>query len=264
MKLSLYGAILLAVSGGQMVFAAPTSTEGEKTNVTTTSTGYIPQKSPIFPDMEAPKQDVVSSYNYGPYNTSDTLPTYKLQGYPEPFKIPDVNHPEVKAAVAQIDWSLVPKAPIRKQDKNGDFKPDTDGDKDPYCWWSDTNCVKPKINIPEDLHSCQKKGDWGLSYDDGPFNIYTDKNAAKENPYAEPALYNFLAKNNNQKADLFVSLLLFPYIVQYLLTLLLSSILVQMLLLILLQLSVLLMMVITSVYIHTVILPLRLSKMNKS
>lgn len=215
MKLSLYGAILLAVSGGQMVFAAPTSTATDKTTVTTSSTGYIPQKSPIFPNMKTP-EDVVTSYNYGPYNTSDTLPTYKLKGYPEPFEIPDVNHPEVKAAVAQIDWSLVPKAPIRKQNKAGDFQPDTDGDKDPYCWWTDTNCVKPKINIPEDLHSCQKKGDWGLSYDDGPFNLYTDKNAAKENPYAEPALYNFLAKNNNQKADLFVSLLLLSCVVELL------------------------------------------------
>lgn len=73
-----------------------------------------------------------------------------------------------------------------------------------YCWWSDTNCVKPKQSyLPTDYYTCNNDGDWGLTYDDGPFNLYTDSNAAKENPYAEPALYNFLAKTN-QKATLFV------------------------------------------------------------
>lgn len=49
------------------------------------------------------------------------------------------------------------------------------------------------------------RGDWGLNYDDGPFNRYTDSNAATENKYAEPALYNFLAENNLH-STLFVSL----------------------------------------------------------
>lgn len=49
------------------------------------------------------------------------------------------------------------------------------------------------------------RGDWGLNYDDGPFNRYTDSNAAVENKYAEPALYNFLAENNLH-STLFVSL----------------------------------------------------------
>ncbi|CAO3644557.1 unnamed protein product [Mucor hiemalis] len=200
MKFSILGSSLILVSASQLAFAAPT-----KTQATPSSTSsYIPQVSPIFPSMAA-ATGVVSSYNNGPYNVSESLPTYQLSGYPEVWKTPDPSHAEVVAASAKIDWSLVPNAPVRKQNKAGDFVPNSDGDRDPYCWWSDTNCLKPKIAIPEDFHSCPKKGDWGLSYDDGPFNIRdsSDKDAASENPYAEPALYNFLAKTNNQKANLF-------------------------------------------------------------
>lgn len=199
MKLSIFGAVLLAASS-QLVFCAPTKTT---TSSPSSTTGYIAQFSPAFPSM-TPATGVVTSYNPGPYNISAELETYTLKGYPEPWSSPDPKHPEVQAVYKKIDWSLVPKAPVRKQTSKG-FVPDTDGDKDPYCWWSDTNCVSPKINIPKDIYECPTKGDWGLSYDDGPFNRYTGEDAKTENPFAEPALYNFLAENNNQKASLFVS-----------------------------------------------------------
>ncbi|CAO3633384.1 unnamed protein product [Mucor fragilis] len=195
MKFSIFGAIVL-VTG---ISAAPTATT---TGSATSTKSYIPQHSPSFPSMPA-ATGVVSEYNYGPYNLSDSLPTYTLKGYPDAWSVPPTDSDEVKAAIKAIDWSLVPNASVRHQDKNGDFKPDTDGDKDPYCWWSDTNCVHPKIDIPSDFYSCAKNGDWGLSYDDGPFNLYTGKDAKTENPYAEPQLYNYLAEHNNQKANLF-------------------------------------------------------------
>ncbi|ORE09236.1 glycoside hydrolase/deacetylase [Rhizopus microsporus var. microsporus] len=189
MKLAILSAALLTA-----VTAAPSPTK--------TTGAYIPQKSPSFSNVPSPT-GIVTAYNYGPYNTSDALPTTTLSGYPSPWEVPDTKSDEVQAAIKQIDWSLVPDAPVRKQDDNGDFKPDTDGDDDPYCWWSDTNCVKPKINLPEDYYICPNKGDWGLSYDDGPFNLYTGKEAAIQNKYAEPALYNYLVEHNNQKASLF-------------------------------------------------------------
>lgn len=99
-------------------------------------------------------------------------------------------------------------APVRKQDSDGNWVSDSDGDSDPYCWWSSTNCVKPKAKyLPADVYTCPTNGDWGLTYDDGPFNRYdADEDEAElENKYAEPALYNFLAKTKNQKATLFVS-----------------------------------------------------------
>lgn len=197
MKLSLFGAVLLTASS-QLVFAAPTKTTSSTPSSTT---GYIAQFSPAFPSLPA-ATGVVTAYNPGPYNITDSLSTEQLSGYPEVWKTPDPKHAEVQAIIKKIDWSLVPKARVRKQTSKG-FVPDTDGDKDPYCWWSDTNCVTPKINIPQDIYECPTKGDWGLSYDDGPFNRYTGDDAATENPFAEPALYNFLAEHNNQKASLF-------------------------------------------------------------
>ncbi|OBZ85069.1 Chitin deacetylase [Choanephora cucurbitarum] len=199
MKVSILGAILLAMNG-PLALAVPTRTISQLSTNTTTS--YMPSNSPIFPELSKPT-DVVSEYNYGPYNVSQSLPTYTLSGYPEVWKTPSTTSKEVQAAIAKIDWSLVPNAPVRKQKKDGSWVKSTDGPKDPYCWWSDTNCVTPKIKIPQDYYTCGRKGDWGLSYDDGPFNRYEDKNAKTENAYAEPALYNFLAKHNNQKATLF-------------------------------------------------------------
>lgn len=235
MKLS----FLAIIAASQLVFAAPTKTA----NATTSTTNYIAQFSPVFPSMPV-ATGVVTAYNAGPYDVDVALSTETLTGYPTPWESPDTESAEVKAAYNKIDWSLVPKAPVRKQTSKG-FVPDTDGSKDPYCWWSDTNCVTPKINIPQDIYECPTKGDWGLSYDDGPFNRYTGKDAATENPFAEPALYNFLAAHNNQKANLFVSgfffLIVFILIRSY-------SILAPMLLLIPLPPNVLLMTVIIFVF----------------
>ncbi|KAF1799809.1 carbohydrate esterase family 4 protein [Mucor lusitanicus] len=200
MKLSFIGAALIA---GQFVYAAPTSST-KTTDTATKTASYMPQHSPVFPSNMPVATGVVTAYNYGPYNLSTTLPTNTLSGYPDPWSSPSTKSSEVKAAIAAIDWSLVPDIEPRKQDSDGNWLKDSDGDKDPYCWWSSTNCVKPKIaSLPEDYYTCGRQGDWGLSYDDGPFNLYTDENAATENPYAEPALYNFLAEHNNQKATLF-------------------------------------------------------------
>ncbi|GAA5799936.1 hypothetical protein HPULCUR_005357 [Helicostylum pulchrum] len=169
---------------------------------TTTTSGLAPQFSPVFPNVK-PATGVVTSYNPGPYNNSPTLDTAGLKGYPNAWESPSTSSAEVKAAYNSIDWSKVPKAPVRKQKSDGSWVSDSDGDKDPYCWWSSTNCLTPKASyLPDDIYTCPKKGDWGLNYDDGPFNRYTDENAKKENPYAEPALYNFLQKTN-QKSTLF-------------------------------------------------------------
>ncbi|CAO3618711.1 unnamed protein product [Mucor fragilis] len=158
---------------------------------------YAPQFSPPFPPMAKPT-GVVTSYNPGPYDTSSTLSTTPLSGFPEPWTKPDTSHAEVLAVYNKLDHSKIPNAPIRKQNSDGSWVSSSDGASDPYCWWSSTNCVQPKASasLPPDIYTCPNKGDWGLNYDDGPFNRYTDSNAATENKYAEPALYNFLAENN--------------------------------------------------------------------
>lgn len=189
----LFTSSLFLIAGAAQAYAA-----------TTTSSSFAPQFSPVFPNMKK-ATNVVTSYNPDQFDSTLTLDTNGLSGYPNAWEAPSTTSAEVKAAYNLINWSKVPKAPVRKQKSNGAWVSDSDGDSDPYCWWSSTNCISPKASyLPDDIYTCPKKGDWGLNYDDGPFNRYTDENAKKENPYAEPALYNFLRKTN-QKSTLFVS-----------------------------------------------------------
>lgn len=192
--------IFLFTIGFQQVYAA-----------TLTRGGYAPQFSPIFPNLKTPT-GVVTSYNAGPYDTTSKLSYERLEGFPETWKAPPTDLAEVKAAYNSIDWTKVPNAPIRRQNPDGSWVSTSDGANDPYCWWSSSNCLTPRVSyLPPDLYTCPNKGDWGLNHDDGPFNRYTDYNADKENPYAEPALYNFLA-THNAHTSLFVNFGLFFYI----------------------------------------------------
>lgn len=193
MYLSGIGALLLAT--GTFVSAA-----------TTTSSGVLAVASPTWLPSFSKPSGVNSGYPTGPLNLTDSLPhtSLNLKSYPDPWAEPTTDHPEIKAVMDAIDWTKVPKAPIRKAKSNGDLNMEGyNENNDPYCWWSDTNCVKPKASyLPRDISICPNAGDWGLNYDDGPFNPQGDKELDK---WAEPELYNFLAKTNNQKATLFVS-----------------------------------------------------------
>lgn len=87
MKFFILGFSLILVSASQLVLAAPTATSATPSSTST----YIPQVSPNFPSMVA-ATGVVTSYNNGPYNTSESLPTNQLSGYPEVWKSPDPSH----------------------------------------------------------------------------------------------------------------------------------------------------------------------------
>lgn len=167
---------------------------------------YAPQFSPTFPNVAAPS-GVVSSYNPGPYDITSVLSTTALSGFPTTWATPPSDSSEVQAVYNSINWDRVPKAPVRKFKADGTWDFSTESSANPYCWWTYDTCVKPKVSyLPPDIYTCPNNGDWGLTYDDGPFNRYTDSNADLENPYAEPALYNFLV-NSNQKSTLFVRFL---------------------------------------------------------
>jgi hypothetical protein len=202
MQITLITTAALLIS---QAFAAPTATG----NSTVTRTGLAPQVSPQFPNLHV-SSDALYSYNTGILNVSETLSRAKLnlKNYPEPWSSPDVTHPEIVAAVKAINWDFVPKISVR------DSHLDTskyDDSKDTDCWWTSSGCLKPKVNyLPEDVSFCPRKGEWGLTYDDGPFNFYDDdeKEAKTENKYAEPQLYNYLAEQN-LKSTLFVSIFFF-------------------------------------------------------
>lgn len=205
MQLSGIGALLLAT--GAFVSAATTTTKGTTTKTTTTkSTGILAVESPKWlPDFGVPS-GVNTGYPTGPIDTSVAIShtSLNLSSYPEPWTAPSTTHPEIKAVIAALDWTKVPKAPIVKVNAAGEIDMTSyDATKDPYCWWSDSNCVKPKATyLPADVSICPRAGDWGLNYDDGPYNPIGDKATDR---WAEPELYNFLAENGNQKATLFVS-----------------------------------------------------------
>lgn len=115
MKFHILTAITSAIAVTRCVFAAPaTQTSSESAAAATSTKPYLPQVSPIFPPM-ANATDVVTSYNAGPYNVSAALPTYQLTGYPEVWQVPNVTHPEVVAAIKQINWDLVPKGNIESE-----------------------------------------------------------------------------------------------------------------------------------------------------
>ena len=171
-----------------------------------TSSGILSVPSPTWlPDFPKPS-GVVTSYPTGPADTGATLDKtpLNLTAYPEPWGKPTTDHPEIKAVMDAIDWSHVPNATVHKAKPNGDLDMDGyDDSTDPYCWWSDTNCIKPKVDyLPEDIYYCPNVGDWGLNFDDGPYNPSDDDEIL--NKYSEPELYNFLAEHN-QTATLFVS-----------------------------------------------------------
>ncbi|CEP17105.1 hypothetical protein [Parasitella parasitica] len=195
-----FGTLLLAT--GTFVSAATTTSSTKKATSTTAS--ILAVESPTWLPNFTVSQDVNSGYPTGKLNTSSTLSqeTLDLSAYPDPWSSPSTTSEEVKAVIAAIDWTKVPKAPVHKTTSAGDIDMSGyDDSKDDYCWWSSTNCVKPKASyLPQDISYCPNAGDWGLNYDDGPFNLAGEEALDK---WAEPELYNYLAKTNDQKATLF-------------------------------------------------------------
>lgn len=93
---------------------------------------------------------------------------------------PKTNTPEVKAWVKSIDWSKVPKLPIRHTESPDD-PPECPQKEVPKgdCWWTCSGCY-----APDDVVDCPGKNDWGLTFDDGPepgvienlFSLLKEKN----------------------------------------------------------------------------------------
>ncbi|CAO3598259.1 unnamed protein product [Absidia cylindrospora] len=80
-----------------------------------------------------------------------------------------------------IKSANITNAPIVKAGADG---PTQSGSADPYCDWTFTGCTRP-----DDIVACPK-GQWGITYDDGPTAF-------------SPKLYDFLDKTQ-QKSTLFM------------------------------------------------------------
>lgn len=175
-------------------------------NTTSTGTSSTPssppaQVSPAYLSNVVPLPGNVESYPTGGNGSVPTGPlatvSFNTSGYPTPWKKAPTTGAEVQAAIAAINWNIVPNAAVRKANANGDLSfSGYDSNTDPDCWWSSSGCIKSKNpSIPPDVAACPEVGDWGLTYDDGPLT-------SEAGSWAEPNLYDFLA-THNQKAGLF-------------------------------------------------------------
>ncbi|KAF7724208.1 hypothetical protein EC973_001227 [Apophysomyces ossiformis] len=173
--------------------------QASTTSASSTVGNYPPQSSPAWLSDVKPLPGNIQAYPAndsaiptGPFSTSPI----SLQGYPQTWKSPPIDSPQVKAAINAIDWAKVPNITVRKAKSDGSVDMAGYDQSDPDCWWSATGCTEPKRkDVPADVKNCPQVGDWGLTYDDGPLG--TDAGQ-----WAEPHLYDFLAQRK-QKAALF-------------------------------------------------------------
>ncbi|KAI8647854.1 hypothetical protein BD408DRAFT_378074 [Parasitella parasitica] len=159
---------------------------------TTSSNGILSTSSPAYLPkfkFKGSKPRLLHPVPTGPITKKSSLDASK---YPQAWTQPDINHPEVRAAIRAINWNYVPKFSPRADDMPYDVATDE------ACWWTRTQCTTVKARyLPNDVKFCPKVGDFGLTYDDGPL-LPTSEN----DPWAEPRLYNFLA-SQKQTATLF-------------------------------------------------------------
>ncbi|KAF9930622.1 chitin deacetylase [Linnemannia zychae] len=83
--------------------------------------------------------------------------------WPKFGETPETHTPEVKAWVKMVDWSKVPKLPIRKTESPGEPPECPKHVSDSDCWWTCTGCF-----AKDDVYECPVKNEWGLTFDDGP------------------------------------------------------------------------------------------------
>ncbi|KAL0141346.1 hypothetical protein V8B55DRAFT_1488520 [Mucor lusitanicus] len=90
-----------------------------------------------------------------------------------------------------IDWTKAPTAPVRKLTAAGGLDlTGYDTANDPDCWWSASQCVKPKAaGVNADISACPEPETWGLTFDDGPNCSHN-------------AFYDYL-ETNKQRASMF-------------------------------------------------------------
>lgn len=130
---------------------------------TPSSSGILAVSSPTWLPSVAPISGLPTAVPTGSIPTgalATSVPNFNASAYPEGWKTPPTDSAEVQAVIKALDWTKVPNAPTHKAESNGDLvMTGYDANTDPYCWWSDTNCVKPKVDyLPEDIYYCPRPG----------------------------------------------------------------------------------------------------------
>ncbi|KAF9930597.1 chitin deacetylase [Linnemannia zychae] len=130
------------------------------TNKTMDYHGVIYQDEVVKDKIDNEHDDSNGAHGHGKSRMNMAL-------YPPLNKVPDVNSPQVKAWVAEIDWSKVPNIPVAPGISSDaphfpKCPPDDDLDRS-ICWWSCDGCT-----APTDIITCPSPNAWGLNFDDGP------------------------------------------------------------------------------------------------
>ncbi|KAG0240995.1 chitin deacetylase [Actinomortierella wolfii] len=102
-------------------------------------------------------------HQHGPTNAKNRM---NANIYPPKDRIPDINSPQVKLWLKEVDWSKVPDIPVAPTRPNAPHFPNCPPNAQvnhTSCWWSCDGCV-----APDDIVTCPQGTDWGLTYDDGP------------------------------------------------------------------------------------------------
>lgn len=129
--------------------ALPTSSR-----IRPTRTALLPTTSPAYlPSFPASRS--TTSQPTGPLLRKPL----NLGHYPPLWAAPDTRHPEVQRAIRSIDWTHVPRFLPRPPQGDASY----DDGHDPACWWSRTECTRPKqAYLPEDIAYCESPRDFGL------------------------------------------------------------------------------------------------------
>ena len=114
-----------------VVFVATTA------QAATPTASYLPQTSPTFHTAIAVPTGVIKAWPVDTPAPSGPLTTgfftnYSFPGYPEENKIVTgaATDPNIVAAMALIDWTHVPDAPVTTASTMTSYN-----SSDPYCWW---------------------------------------------------------------------------------------------------------------------------------
>ncbi|KAF2760503.1 glycoside hydrolase/deacetylase [Pseudovirgaria hyperparasitica] len=103
---------------------------------------------------------------------SEALPSIiqRQSSWPPLDQVPDTNSPEVRQWVSQIDWSKVPNiSPSGSALCDRTSNQNNVANAQANCWWSCNLCTRP-----DDATACPNRGEWGLTFDDGP-SQYTNQ-----------------------------------------------------------------------------------------
>ncbi|CAO3597996.1 unnamed protein product [Absidia cylindrospora] len=160
--------------------------------ITTNYTSTVNPTKLNIPNIEqTTSHDVVAQCKY--YQPPFTL---DKAAWPNSWEIATSNgmntSAEYTALYNSIDWTKAP-ANVKQKSKGPDGALNLQGydtANDPDCWWSASQCTKPKAQgVNADIVNCLEPNTWGLTFDDGPNCSHN-------------AFYDFL-EQNNQKASMF-------------------------------------------------------------